>query len=210
MILGRGVEVPRICPKPSILSLANLGDEMSRAFLVVVFSLVLILCFPDSALGQPPTRSGYRVAWFDEFSGVEIEFAKWTPGNTNRPTHNSLQDYQVFLRIDYFNELYGEFESRQYIRSDSMLLADGSTTNDVWWNRELISVAPMGAVEARVALVFGQKNDAGGAVFIDNVEFSQIAVPQRSANLAWFVALGLSAVLVLSAIGFWVRSRRHC
>jgi beta-glucanase (GH16 family) len=75
------------------------------------------------------------------------------------------------LKFDYFSKQYGEFGSGDYIGSDSVLLADGTTANDVWLTRQLNSTAPAGAVEARVAIVFGQPLYDGGAVFVDDVTF---------------------------------------
>jgi len=104
---------------------------------------------------------------------------------------------QVYLKIDYYNELYGEFGSSEYISSDGILLADGSSVNDLWFNRELFSVAPEGAVEARLALVFGQQNDASGAVFVDNVQFSLTAVPEPT------------SLLLLTGVGSMILLRRR-
>jgi beta-glucanase (GH16 family) len=83
----------------------------------------------------------------------------------------------VFFKIDYYNKQHGLFGSSEYISSDSILLANGSTSNDQWLTKELTSVAPPGAVEARLAIVFEQKDNAGGAVFVDNVEFGQNLIP---------------------------------
>ena len=99
---------------------------------------------------------------------------------------------EAFLKIDYYNELYGAFGSAEYISSDSILLADGSILNDLWLNRELLSIAPTGAVEARLAVVFAQRNDAGGAVFVDNVSFRITSVPEPS-SLAILLLIGCAA-----------------
>ncbi len=46
-------------------------------------------------------------------------------------------------------------------------------------DHELEAVAPAGAVEARLTLVFGQASNEPGAVHIDAVEFSRIQMTQR-------------------------------
>lgn len=79
------------------------------------------------------------------------------------------------LKIDYFSAQYGEFGSADYIGSDDVLLANGTTANDVWLTRELNSTAPAGAVEARVVIVFGQPLYDGGAVFVDDVTFLNVS-----------------------------------
>jgi len=81
------------------------------------------------------------------------------------------------LNIDYFSEQYGEFGSADYLGSDSVLLANGITANDLWLTRELNSTVPAGAVEARVAIVFGQPLFDGGAVFVDDVTFAVTSAP---------------------------------
>ena len=84
---------------------------------------------------------------------------------------------EVFLKIDYYSELYGLFGTSEYISSDSITIANGTTQNDTWLDNELLSVVPAGAVEARLAIVFAQSDDAGGAVFVDDVQFSIAAAP---------------------------------
>jgi beta-glucanase (GH16 family) len=108
-------------------------------------------------------------------------------------------DNQAFLNIDYFSKQYGLFGSSDYIGTDSIMLADGSTMNDAWIQEQLMSIAPAGAVEARLGLVFRQPGSAGGAVHIDGVNFSVVAVPEPSS------LLGL-AIMGAVAMG---RSRRR-
>lgn len=81
-------------------------------------------------------------------------------------SNNSAQ-----LKIDYYSKQHGRFGSADLIGSDSVSLANGSTTNDAWLTRELTSTVPQGAVEARLAIVFAQQNNAGGAVHVDNIQF---------------------------------------
>jgi len=83
----------------------------------------------------------------------------------------------AYLNIDYFTEVHGLFGSSTYISSDGITIANGSTQNDAWLDNELLSIVPNGAVEARVAIVFEQRDNAGGAVFVDDVQFSIAAAP---------------------------------
>ena len=89
---------------------------------------------------------------------------------------------QAFLKLDYYDKQFGAYGSANYISSQEIILADGSTPNDQWIERELFATAPANAVEARVAIVFRQVNDSGGAVYVDDIEFdnfskSDILVP---------------------------------
>lgn len=60
---------------------------------LLAFLIVAMVVTSDSAFAQPPERSGYDVAWFDEFDGNSLDTSRWTAGNTNVPTNFSRQDY---------------------------------------------------------------------------------------------------------------------
>jgi len=83
----------------------------------------------------------------------------------------------AYLKIDYYNVNYGLFGTGEYISSDSITIADGSTQNNTWLDNELTSIVPNGAVEARVAIVFEQNDNAGGAVYVDDVQFTGPTAP---------------------------------
>lgn len=97
---------------------------------------------------------------------------------------------RVELKIDYYSELYGEFGNEEYVSSDWIVLVDGNSANDQWIEGELTSIVPEGAVEARLALVFRQQDNAAGAVYIDNVRFS-VAIPEPTGG----VVLGVIGLL---------------
>lgn len=101
-------------------------------------------------------------------------------------------DNRVYLKIDYYSELYGEFGADEYIGSDSIVLADGSSLNDQWFNKELLSIAPEDAVEARLAIVFEQQANASGAVYVDNV---QLFVVPEPGGLIVLMGMGLATML---------------
>jgi hypothetical protein len=79
---------------------------------------------------------------------------------------------QVSMNIDYFSVQHGLYGSSEYLGSDSIVLANGASSQDVWLDQSLTATVPAGAVEARIALVFIQQDNASGAVFVDNTEFS--------------------------------------
>ena len=85
---------------------------------------------------------------------------------------------QAFLKFDFYNEQYGAFGSDQYIGSSEVMLANGSTPNNQWLERELSTTVPAGAVEARVAIVFRQVSNQPGAVFVDDISFTSSANDQ--------------------------------
>jgi glucosylceramidase len=79
-------------------------------------------------------------------------------------TSNSAQ-----MKIEYYSQYGGVFGSASFLSEEQLLIADGSTPNNVWNARSLSSVAPAGAVEARLVLQFLQPNNQSGAVHIDSV-----------------------------------------
>lgn len=113
------------------------------------------------------------------FSGIE-QGVSVLPGDELAVSVSSFVDSsdsiagsgnQALLKIDFYNTLYGAFGSSEYINSQQVVLADGSTVNNQWVKQELLATAPSGAVEARVAIVFRQVNSASGSVFFDELEF---------------------------------------
>lgn len=81
---------------------------------------------------------------------------------------------ELIMKVDYFRRPYGLFGSADYIRSDSIVLANGASNHDVWMPGVLRSTVPPEAVEARLAFVFIQRADAGGAVYIDDSSFAVV------------------------------------
>lgn len=104
---------------------------------------------------------------------------------------------EAFLKIDYYSNEYGLFGSDEYLGSDSILIGNSGSLTEVWNNFEPESLVPEGAVEARLAIVFAQRDNAGGAIFVDNVSFS-VAVPEPASGL----------LLFLGAISVVTRRRR--
>ena len=77
---------------------------------------------------------------------------------------------RVVMNIDYFSEQHGLFGSPTYLGSESILLADGGSDQDVWLSGTISSTVPTNAVEARLAFVFVQRGEASGSVFVDNAQ----------------------------------------
>ena len=99
-------------------------------------------------------------------------WACWTPNISRNRFHYCVSANFAELKFDYFSKQHGEFGSSDYLGSDSITLADGFSANNQWLTRQLNAVVPAGAVEARGVIVFGQINDAGGAVHVDDVNFA--------------------------------------
>lgn len=80
----------------------------------------------------------------------------------------------VLLKIDYYRKSHGAYGSPDYLSSDSLALIDASTNPDTWQTQVLKSTAPSDAVEARVAIVYAQRDTNGGTVCIDDVSIEVI------------------------------------
>lgn len=75
------------------------------------------------------------------------------------------------MKIEYYSQFGGTFGSGNFLSEEQLLIADATSPNDVWLHRQMNSVVPAGAVEARLVLQFLQSNDQSGAVHIDDVMF---------------------------------------
>ncbi len=79
----------------------------------------------------------------------------------------------------------GNLARADYISTDTIILANSGSPTNQWFNEEILSTAPAGAVEARVSLIFRQVSNASGSVYIDNVE---LEVAPRESTLAPFAS----------------------
>lgn len=79
---------------------------------------------------------------------------------------------EVLMKIEFYSEWNGRYGSAAMLDEIPLLIANGSTANDLWNDHSLTATAPEGAVEARLAFVFSQPNFDGGAVHIDGVSFA--------------------------------------
>ncbi|MEM7626895.1 MAG: glycoside hydrolase family 16 protein [Planctomycetota bacterium] len=80
----------------------------------------------------------------------------------------------VTLKIEFYDRFGGVFGSDDQLGEVELTLFDGASPEDEWVREELEAVAPEGAVEARVVLVLGQRNNAAGAVWIDGVTLAVV------------------------------------
>lgn len=81
---------------------------------------------------------------------------------------------RVYMKIEFYNHWADYFGGPAMLGVTEKLVADASTPADQWLDHELTAVAPAGAVEARLALVFAQAADEPGAVHIDDIEFARV------------------------------------
>lgn len=135
---------------------------------------------PQFGLGDGTLKLFGRFNNQDNYSGIEQGIRVLQAGDTLQATCKSYitssdsisgSENRVLLKVDYFSKPNGRFGSSDYITSDAIVIANGSSPNNVWESHVLNSTAPPGAVSARVAVVFNQPSNEGGAAFIDDITF---------------------------------------
>lgn len=85
-------------------------------------------------------------------------------------------DNEVFMKLEYYSTFGAMLGSADFLGETQILIADGTTTEDVWIPHQIIDTAPTGAVEARLSFVLRQLNNNGGAIHIDGVMLTAILV----------------------------------
>ncbi len=84
----------------------------------------------------------------------------------------------VQMKIEFYNEFGGKYGTSAMLDEITTTIATASSPNDVWRAHEMSAVAPVGAVEARLAFVFTQPGASNaGAIHIDNVSFKNLNLP---------------------------------
>ncbi len=83
-------------------------------------------------------------------------------------------DNSATLKIEFYSRFGAKYGSAQMLDIATMTFADGDVQEDAWLDASLKAVAPAGAVEARLAIVFSQPTQAAGAVHVDDVRFGVV------------------------------------
>ena len=83
-------------------------------------------------------------------------------------------DDRAWMKIEFYNHWGDYFGGPAMLGVTERVITDAATPTDAWQDYVLEAVAPSGAVEARLTLVFGQASDGPGAVHIDAVAFSRV------------------------------------
>ena len=80
-------------------------------------------------------------------------------------------DSHATLKVEFYKRVGDYFGGPGMLGFKEIVIADKETASDSWHKHEMELKAPAGAVEARLSLVFAQKDSNLGRVFIDDVEF---------------------------------------
>ncbi len=78
-------------------------------------------------------------------------------------------DNEVLMKLEYYSSLGAAFGGPEFLGEVPLVIADGTTAEDVWTFHQITDVVPDDAVEARISFVFSQPGFGGGAVHVDAV-----------------------------------------
>jgi hypothetical protein len=88
-------------------------------------------------------------------------------------SQQKLTDTKSFatLKVEFYRRIADYFGGPGMISFKEIVIADHKVHHDEWRQYEINLEVPQDAVEARLSLVFAQKDSSLGRVFIDEVEF---------------------------------------
>ncbi|QDU87970.1 Beta-glucanase precursor [Pirellulimonas nuda] len=90
---------------------------------------------------------------------------------------------RVEMKIEFYNAFGAKHGGAGMLGEHRLVVADAATGHDAWLPHTLQLIAPEGAAEARLAIVFEQSDYDGGAIHLDDILFaSRPAVPLGDYN----------------------------
>lgn len=120
-----------------------------------------------------PSNGGESYSGVSQGIGVDpgqpIRAKVWCKVDPKQSLTNT--DSYVTVKVEFYKHVGDYFGGPGMLSFKEIVIADHDSSSDDWQPFEMTLVAPEGAVEARLSLVFAQKNSRSGRVFIDDVEF---------------------------------------
>ena len=92
--------------------------------------------------------------------------------STRTPSWDTLvgKSNEVTMKVEFYSEFGSAYDSPEFLGEETLLIHDGSSAADFWFDHSLEVVAPDEAVEARLAFLFRQPGTDNGAIWIDSAE----------------------------------------
>src|SRR5262249_47531291 len=84
---------------------------------------------------------------------------------------------RLALKIEFYRVPNGAYGTADMVGENQIDVLTAGSPVGTWLPGSLSAVAPTGAVEARIALVFVQMNGAGGAALVDDVTAAPAGPP---------------------------------
>ncbi|MEM9295928.1 MAG: family 16 glycosylhydrolase, partial [Planctomycetota bacterium] len=84
---------------------------------------------------------------------------------------------EAFMKIEFYSQFGAAYDSEFLLEELETVIGDAFMAQDQWLYHRIVGVAPVGAVEARLAFVFNQpgSND-NGSIFIDSATMAVLAL----------------------------------
>ncbi len=99
-------------------------------------------------------------------------FVRHASGDSLAGTSNRLA-----LKIEFYRVPNGSYGTADMLGEHEVTVLDGASPLDTWIPGAVVATAPPQTVEARLALVFVQVNNQGGAAFVDDVQLAPTTPP---------------------------------
>jgi beta-glucanase (GH16 family) len=128
------------------------------------------------------------------YSGLQQNLTAWAGQNWQASCfvrHNSSDSLagttnRLILKIEFYRVAGGVWGTSDMLAEHALEVLSASSPVNQWLDRTLQATAPANTVEARITLVFDQKNNGPGAALVDDVSFSADGGPTPTGwNLVW-------------------------
>lgn len=145
-------------------------------------------------------REGEHVAKiFGAFTGQANTSAIWQGANTAGQAtwrascyvrHNAGDSLTgtanvLVMKIEFYSAFGGAHGGAEFLGEQEIQVLNGDSPENLWLFRSFQATAPAGAVEARIAFVFIQPSNQGGAALLDAVSFTQQVTAADTWDTIW-------------------------
>jgi beta-glucanase (GH16 family) len=94
---------------------------------------------------------------------------------------------ELILKIEFYRVPNGEYGTADMLAEKSIDILDSGSPQNTWLPNALPATAPADTVEARIAIVFMQRNNGAGAALVDDVTFGPGPATPPPSGSAWRV-----------------------
>jgi beta-glucanase (GH16 family) len=113
------------------------------------------------------------------YQGISVEAGDEVRADVSRfiRSQDSISgtNNNVIMRLEFYNEFGAKSGTAAMVQWENLTIANGSSANNAWEDFQLTATAPANAVEARIAFLFNQQNNGGGAVHLDDIKFLNLS-----------------------------------
>lgn len=186
-----------IIPASANADLSNPGFEADGGSLTdwVAFNNTISNIEANNAAAREGTHAAKMFGGFNGTPNVTALYqgANTAGGNVWRAAcyvrHNSGDSLvgtanQVVMKIEFYSAAGAAYGSADFLEEHEIPILNSAAPEDLWLFRTFQATAPANAVEARIAFVFIQPNNEGGAALIDAVVLENLTT---DAEPAWDV-----------------------